>query len=159
MADSKTMVLKSIVYLLLGLLAIQVFIFLGCSSSRDGTPREVVIQLFGAMERNERATLPRILDLRSLMSEQEEDYALQRNTARKFYNPEAILDDLTDSGLTKIRWFSMQRVVGNAEINGDTAFVEVSFIDKEKSIQYYNKFGLHRRKGHWKIYSFKTISR
>ncbi len=153
------MILKNIAFLLLGLLAIQIFVSLGCSGFKDDPPRKVVIQLFGAMERNERAALPHILDLRSLMDEHKEDYALQRNTPRKFHSPEAILDDLTDSGLTKIRWFSMQRVVGNAEIEGDTAFVEVSFVDKVNSIQYYNKFGLHRRKGHWKIYSFRTISR
>lgn len=131
----------------------------GCSGGGGDTPRDVVIQFFGAMERNERAALPHLLDLRTLMEPGDEDYALQRRVPRKFYSPEEIMNDLTDSGTTKTRWFSMQRVVGNTEIKGDTAFVEVSFVDKEKGIQYYNKFGLHRQKGNWKIYSFKTVSR
>ncbi len=131
----------------------------GCSGGGGDTPREVVIQFFGAMERNERAALPHLLDLRALMEQSDEDYALQRRVPRKFFSPEEIMNDLTDSGTTKMRWFSMQRVIGNTEIKGDTAWVEVSFVDKAKGIQYYNKFGLHREKGNWKIYSFKTISR
>jgi hypothetical protein len=131
---------------------------MACSDGQSN-PKEVVIQLFGAMERNEKAAVAHLLDLPALMEIEGEDYALQRETPRKFYNPEDILNDLTDDGLTKSIWFSMQRVIGSTRIVGDTAFVEVSFIDKEKGIQYYNKFGLHKKEGTWKIYSFKTVSR
>lgn len=133
-------------------------LIMACSDGQSN-PKEVVIQLFGAMERNEKAAVAHLLDLPALMEIEGEDYALQRETPRKFYNPEDILNDLTDDGLTKSIWFSMQRVIGSTRIVGDTAFVEVSFIDKEKGIQYYNKFGLHKKEGTWKIYSFKTVSR
>ncbi len=98
-----------------------------------------------------------LLDLPALMNIKGQDYALQRPEPRVFYNPEDILDDLTEEGVTKTRWFSMQRVMGQSEIQGDTAFVEISFIDKQSNVQYYNKFGLHKVDGRWKIYSFKTI--
>jgi len=130
-----------------------------CSSGGGNGPKDVVISLFGAMERDEKAAVAHLLDLPALMEIEGEDYALQRKSPRKFYNPEDILDDLTGDGLTKSVWFSMQRVIGSTRIDGDSAFVEVSFIDKEKGIQYYNKFGLHKKEGIWKIYSFKTISR
>ncbi len=143
-----------------GWLFLGLIVFSGCANqSTPEDPREVVIQLFGAMERNERAALPNLLDLGKLMQSGSEDYALQTNIPRRFFNPEEILNDLTDSGLTKTRWFSMQRILGSSEVRGDSAWVEVSFINKEQGIQYYNKFGLHRLKGRWKIYSFKTISR
>ncbi len=148
----------TLVFLFLFLLAAAISVVSGCGGSADN-PRDVVIQLFGAMERNERAALPHLLDMRAMMEQGEEDYALQRKMPRKFYSPEQIMDDLTDSGLTKTRWFTMQRIVGNTEMRGDSAWVEVSFVDKDKGVQYYNKFGLHRKKGNWKIYSFKTISR
>lgn len=141
------------------LLGGTLWIAIGCDSRGSDSPRDVVIQLFGAMERNERAAIPHLLDLRTLMEPGIDDYALQTKVPRKFFSPEEMLDDLTDSGLTKTRWFSMQRVIGSAEVVGDTAWVEVSFVNKDKGIQYYNKFGLHRSKGYWKIYSFKTISR
>lgn len=129
----------------------------GCSGRGDGSPRDTVTQLFGAMENNDRATVAHLLDLPALMNIKGQDYALQRPEPRVFYNPEDILDDLTEEGVTKTRWFSMQRVMGQSEIHGDTAFVEISFIDKQSNVQYYNKFGLHKVDGRWKIYSFKTI--
>ena len=109
------------------------------------------------MERNDAAAVAHLIDLRCLMNINVEDYALQMPSPRVIHNPEDILKDMPDSGLTKTRWFSMQRVVGATEIIGDTAFVEVSFIDKSINLQYYNKFGLHKRDGIWRIYSFKTI--
>ena len=133
-------------------------ILFGCSSSSNGSPKQVVIKFFGAMERDDKAAIARMLDLPALMGKTGEDYALQTDNPRVFHNPEDVLNDLTGDGLTKTRWFSMQRVIGNTEIKGDTAFVEVSFIDKKANIQYYNKFGLHKKNGRWRIYSFKTIS-
>jgi len=110
------------------------------------------------MERNDRAAIVYLLDLPALMSITGVDYALQRDEPRVFRNPEKLLDDLTNDGLTKTKWFEMQRVIGKTEIKGDTAFVEVSFISKETNIQYYNKFGLHRKNEQWRIYSFRTIT-
>jgi hypothetical protein len=132
--------------------------FIGCAGAGGGSPKDVVIKLFGAMERNDRAGIVNLLDMAALMNITDHDYALQRKEPRVFHNPEALLDDLTGTGLTKTKWFNMQRVVGNTEIHGDTAYVEVSFISKKTNTQYYNKFGLHRQNGRWRIYSFKTIS-
>lgn len=129
-----------------------------CSNSEPRTPKETVIRLFGAMERNEKAAILNLVDVPALMEISGEDYALKSDNPRTFHNPEDILNDMTGDGLTKRRWFSMQRIIGRVEIIGDSAFVEVSFIDKEKSKQYYNKFGLHKKDNNWKIYSFRTIS-
>jgi hypothetical protein len=138
-------------------LLVSLILIAGCSSVNNDSPKDVVIKLFGAMERNDAAAIVHLIDLRSLMSISGEDYALQMPVPRVFHNPEDILRDMTDTGLTKTRWFSMQRVIGGTEIVGDTAFVEVSFIDKKINLQYYNKFGLHKRDGVWRIFSFKTI--
>lgn len=132
--------------------------FWACSGGGGDSPKDVVIKFFGAMERDDRAAVAHLIDLPAMMRIEGEDYALQTDSPRTFYNPEDVLNDLTGDGLTKTRWFSMQRVIGNTEIYGDTSFVEVSFIDKRVNKQYYNKFGLHRGKGRWKIYSFRTIS-
>ncbi|RKX21204.1 MAG: hypothetical protein DRP51_04640 [Candidatus Zixiibacteriota bacterium] len=147
--------------LLILLLLISNLLFLvlfSCSNSGSRNPKETVIRLFGAMERDEKAAILNLVDIPALMEISGEDYALQSDNPRTFHNPEDILNDLTGDGLTKRRWFSMQRVIGKMEIVGDTAFVEVSFIDKDKSKQYYNKFGLHRKDNNWKIYNFRTIS-
>jgi len=86
-----------------------------------------------------------------------EDYALGGGEARVWNNPQQILDDLTDAGLTKQRWFSFQRIVNDAEVFGETAAVEVTFVDKANSRGYRTKFGLHMVNDRWKIYSFKTV--
>ncbi|MCX6827440.1 MAG: hypothetical protein NTV06_09310 [candidate division Zixibacteria bacterium] len=129
-----------------------------CSKIGSDSPKAVVIKLFGAMEKNRTQDIPLLVDLPALMKIRDQDYALQTDKPRIFYAPEDILRDLTGDGLTKQRWFAMQRIVGNTDVAGDTAFVEVSFIDKSTNTQYYNKFGLRKLHGRWKIYSFKTIS-
>jgi hypothetical protein len=130
----------------------------GCAQKGAESPKDAVIKLFGAMERNDKAAIAHLLDIPALMSIRDEDYALSNDNPRVFHNPMDILDDLTGLGLTKTRWFSMQRVIGQTEMVRDTAFVEVSFINKNTNIQYYNKFGLHLANDLWKIYSFKTVS-
>lgn len=130
----------------------------GCSDDTGADPKSSVIQLFGAMERDDKPALTRVLDLPELMRNINEDYALQTDNPRVFTNPQDLLDDLTENGKTKKRWFSYQRIVNAAKIDGETATVEVTFVDKENSQGYRTKFGLHIKHGKWKIYSFKTIT-
>jgi hypothetical protein len=143
----------------IALLSVLMFLGFSCGETVD-SPKEVVVKMFGAMDRDDIAALNDVLDIPALMETGTQDYSLQADTARVFHNPEDLLNDLTGDGKTKQRWFSYQRVMGNTEIKDDTAFVEISFIDKAKSTQYYNKFGLHKDKsGRWMIYSFRTVSR
>ena len=129
----------------------------GCGGSSAPTdPRETVIAFFGAMEKNDEAALAHLLDLAELMKSKDKDYALQSDEPRVFTSPVDILKDLTGEGLTKRRWFSLQRIVNRAEINGESATVEVSFIDQQSSTQYLTKFGLHIVNDRWQIYTFKA---
>lgn len=151
----KTRINPVIVSLILA--ALSVGFLSGCTSSNSSDPRQVVIQFFGAMEKNDQATLAHLLDLASLMRNTSEDYAVQTDSPRVFTNPQDILNDLTNDGLTKTRWFSLQRVVANSQLYGETAIVEVTFVDKQASRGYRTHFGLHKLNGQWKIYSFKTF--
>lgn len=132
------------------------WLFFGCSMPTLSDPKGVVISMFGAMEKNDKAALAHLLDLAELMKTYNEDYALQMDSPRVFTSPQQILDDLTHEGLTKTRWFSMQRIINKAKVMGETATVEVTFNDKQKSKAYLTKFGLHKVNGKWKIYSFRT---
>lgn len=126
-------------------------------SLEQDDPRKVVIAMFGAMEKNDKASLARLLDLVELMKAGSSDYSLGGGEPRVWTNPEQILNDLTGEGLTKSRWFSFQRIVNDASISGETAAVEVTFVDKDQSKGYRTKFGVHLVNEKWKIYSFKTI--
>lgn len=131
---------------------------LGCRASGPDDPRETVIALFGAMEKNDQATIARLLDLPALMRNTAEDYAVTTDQPRVFHSPQEILDDLTGDGLTKQRWFSLQRIINNAFVEGDAATVEVTFVDKEHSKGYRTNFGVHKFNGKWRIFSFKTFA-
>lgn len=129
----------------------------GCADDVDADPRRVVMAFFGAMEKNDEARIARLLDLATLMKNVDEDYAVTMDKPRVFTNPRDILLDLTGDGLTKKRWFSYQRIINNAEVMGEHATVEVTFVDKEASRGYMTKFGLHKMNEKWRIYSFKTF--
>ena len=130
----------------------------GCGGGSLGDPKKTVISFFGAMEKDDKAALAHLLDLSALMKNVSEDYAFHSDdSARVFTSPQQILDDLTGDGFTKTRWFSYQRIINKAEVMGETATVEVTFVDKDQSQGYRTKFGLHVQNGKWKIYSFKAI--
>ena len=133
-----------------------IFALGACSGPDTSDPREVVIAFFGAMEKDDKAALARLLDIARLMENSEQDYALQKEDNRVFTNPEELLDDLTGDGETKQTWFKYQRIVNQAKISGQTATVEVTFVDKEASQGYRLMFGLERTEGRWRIYSFQT---
>jgi hypothetical protein len=139
-----------------GLLIIAALLLAACGGDSQSDPRKVVMAMFGAMEKNDQATLARLLDLAELMKNTDTDYSMQTDEPRVFTNPKAVLDDLTNEGKTKARWFAHQRIVNQAEIMGDHATVEVTFVDKGASKGYITKFGLHKVNDKWRIYSFKT---
>jgi hypothetical protein len=141
---------------LFALVLIGILAYAGCSSkpNDEQDPRKVVINLFGAMAENDSTAITHYIDFERMMKPQSTDYALSGDSARTFTFPTEIVDDLVDGGLTKQRWFSMQRIVNSADNYGDSATVEVSFINPTTSTQYLTKFGLRKINDVWKIYSF-----
>jgi len=142
----------------LALAAAIIAILAGCSPGPkgDADPRKAVLSMFRAIENEDRAQLAHCLDFESLLKSTGVDYALKTDSPRVFSNPEEILNDLLKGGLTNQRWLAMQRIVDKSTQSGDSALVDVSFVDKTKSIQYLNKFGLRKVNGVWKIYSFSV---
>lgn len=136
--------------------ALSSIILINCSGSSPNDPKETVISFFGAMEKNDEAALAHLLDLAELMKNSKTDYAFQDDEPRVFTSPVQIIEDLTGEGITKKRWFELQRIVNRAEVVGQSATVEVTFIDKKTSTSYMTKFGLHIVNEKWKIYSFRA---
>ena len=151
------MMKKSLLPAMAGLMLLTLAAASGCSDIDMNDPRQVVIAMFGAMEKNDQAALAHILDLPELMRTSGDDYAFQTDKPRTFHDPQEILEDLTNDGKTKEVWFSLQRIVNTAQIMGETATVEVTFVDKDASRGYRTAFGLHKRHGKWKIFSFQTM--
>jgi len=129
----------------------------GCGSgpNTDSDPQKVVVKMFRAIENNDRNSLAHYLDFPELMKGTDMDYALS-DTVRTFHNPEDILDDLLEGGYTHSRWTDLKKVINKSWQTGDSALVEVSFMDTEKGKTYYTKFGLRRINDVWKVYSFNV---
>jgi hypothetical protein len=127
-----------------------------CSQTQTDDPKQVVIAMFGAMEKDDKAALIRLLDIPELMKDTGDDYATQ-GKPRVWTSPEQILDDLTGEGQTKTVWFKHQRIINTVKVQGESATVEVTFMNKETSRAYMTKFGVHKKHGKWMIYSFKTF--
>jgi hypothetical protein len=140
-------------------ICVMTILFIGCSSTSTGGPKETVIAFFGAMEKDDRAAIANMLDLGEMMKKSVEDYALSGGEPRVFTTPEDILNDLTGEGETKKRWFALQRIVASASMTEDVANVEVTFVDKVGSKGYRTEFGLHKVHGRWKIFSFANVAK
>lgn len=140
-----------------GCLLVGLGLLASCSGTDMSDPKTVVIAMFGAMEKDDKASLTHLLDIAALMRNTQEDYAIQQEYGRVFTNPEEVLDDLTGDGATKKVWFAHQRIISKVEIMGETATVEVTFVTADASRGYRTTFGLHLKHGEWRIFSFKTL--
>lgn len=65
-----------------------------------------------------------------------------------------ILLELTGGNVKRL-WLSKQVIVGRTERRGDTAGVEVSFVDPESDRQYLTRFGLVKKWKTWRIFRFR----
>ncbi len=70
--------------------------------------------------------------------------------------PGRLVTSLTGDGKLRDRWLKTQIVIGDTEEFGDSATVEVSFIDRTTRVQFYNKMALVFNGNTWMIVSFKT---
>lgn len=69
-----------------------------------------------------------------------------------------LLSQMTGDGGLRHRWLDDNQIVlGRSEIRGDTALVEVSFLDRVTRVQYYNKMELVYRQDRWILTRFRTL--
>lgn len=66
-----------------------------------------------------------------------------------------VLQELTGGNVKRL-WLTKQVIVGRTEQRGDTASVEVSFVDPETNKQYFTRFELVRKGKTWQIFSFRA---
>jgi len=134
---------------------LTLFIFLSCSSGNQ--PKNTVMSFFGAMRSADTLGIESTVDLERILAERKNELLQAGKTAQAdSLNKEKLIEELTVGNLNQL-WLKNQIVVGKTEKKGDTALVEISFIDPNTGTQYYNKMALYRIDEGWKIFAFKVL--
>ncbi|HKZ22144.1 MAG TPA: hypothetical protein VJ165_02965 [candidate division Zixibacteria bacterium] len=136
-------------------LILAVLLILSCSSGNQ--PKNTVMIFFGAMRSSDTLGIVNTVDLEKILAERKNELLSAGKTAQAdSLNREKLIEELTVGNLNQL-WLKNQIVVGKTEKKGDTALVEISFIDPNSGTQYYNKMALYRKDKDWKIFAFKVL--
>lgn len=135
------------------------FFWVSLSCSSGPTPKNIVMDFLEKdMANSDTAEILGKLDLESVVKERKEDFLAAGDSIRtQNYTADSLIRDLTLGGELNQRWLAHQIILSRVIEKGDSAEVEVSFIDATHDVQYYNRMGLRKADGAWKIYSFKTL--
>jgi len=124
-----------------------------CSNKPD--PRENVKKLIAAVDQSDTTALKESLDLNWIVNQGLKVVSEKDSLASFLKKRQELLDDLTGNGATRISWNNSLVVIGKSEVIGDSATVEVTYIDKTNGIKDYTRMGLYFRDGKWKVYDLK----
>ncbi len=140
------------IFLVLSLMSILP-IFFYCSTGPS--PRVVVMDFVEAVNKADTASIEKYLDLDGFSQQKisELPEAERQRIPPKF--KENLKADFLGNGLTRLMWQNKMIVVNKENILGDSAIVEVTFIDKETGITVYSNAKLHKINKRWLIYYIK----
>jgi hypothetical protein len=124
-----------------------------CSNKPD--PREDVKKLIAAVDQSDTTALKESLDLNWIVSQRLKGNTEKDSLASFLKKRQELLDDLTGNGATRVSWNNSLMVIGKSEVIGDSATVEVTYIDKTNGIKDYTSMGLYFKEGKWKVYDLK----
>ena len=132
-------------------------VLLSCSGTPE--PRQTVMDFLGSLREDTTSIgyLDQLLDFDELLDEN--SIYTYDSTLSKSENKLEFATLLLKGGKVRERWIRNQIVVGAVQVSGDTAIIEVSFIDREARPvkQYFNKMGAHRIDDKWKIFAFRLF--
>jgi hypothetical protein len=146
--------LKKILVLITALSAAALLIV--CSSGQP-QPGSVVLHFVNALQGSQPIELNKYLLINQLVQEDVKEVYIYNDSLSISQNIRQFSDLFEPGGKLRKFWTSKQIVIGNSEISGDTALVEVSFIDRQTRTQFLNKWGLLKTDEGWRIFAFKMI--
>jgi hypothetical protein len=138
------------------LFVLCIFLLLFASyCSKNPSPRVVVMDFIEAVNKADTASLGLYLDLDKFTEEKLSELPDSQKMAVFASVKEQLWQNFLGSGATRLRWQNKMIVVNKEEIEGDQAFVEVTFVDQNTGITEYTKTKLYRKDDRWWIYSIK----
>lgn len=129
-----------------------------CSGNDRPAPKETVLSLFGAMRSSDTTGIESLVNLESAYASVIKELPPPADSQLVGDPPRRMLAEMTGEGSLRRRWLEdYQIVIGRTDEQGDTAYVEVSFLDRITRVQYYNKMQLIFQDGRWQITRFRTM--
>ena len=121
-----------------------------------GDPRGAVIKFLSAVSSADTLTILRGITVKAPYTILPDTGLADAGTRADTVMVARLIQELSIGGELHKRWQTHRMVVGDAEVRGDSALVEVTRMDQSRSVRVYNKFGLVANNGYWQIYSFMT---
>ena len=124
---------------------------------KEPEARNTVLNFVRELYSDRDIDLEKYLDLNELVFENDSNVYIYDSTASVSENINRLSELFGREGKIRQLWTSKQVVIGKAEVLRDTAYVEVTFMDKNKGLYMYNRMGLRKIDGGWVIFAFRLL--
>jgi hypothetical protein len=131
--------------------------FTSCEQKPSDQARAKVLDFVKALGSDGSIDLDQYLSINDLVRENAENVYIYNDSLSISKNIENYRALFEPNGKVRRIWTQRQIVVGGGEVKGDTALVEISFIDKETGLWSHNKMGLKLTDEGWRIFAFKLL--
>jgi hypothetical protein len=134
------------------LLFLIIIFFFTSHCSKTPSPRVVVMDFIEAVNKADTASIDKYLDLDRFTKEKIKDLSEAERQEIFPKVKEQLRDNLLGSGGTRLKWQNKMIVVNKENIQGDSALVEVTFVDQKTGISEYTEAKLYKKDKTWWIY-------
>lgn len=127
-------------------------LLISCASK--SSPRTITMDFVGSVIEDDSVAIEKYLDLDMMVDRRMEEMPPQDSTQTHQYFRNKIMENLTDSGGTRIFWMNNRVVVNDEVIKGDTAQVELTLLDQKKGNIYYLTVYLYKTRQGWRVFKY-----
>ncbi len=136
-------------YLIIAMTAVSILAACGPKE----TPRKAAFDFIYAVLDGDSLAIEHHLDLDAMVTRRMTEF-----TPADTLTPEVLrrilIGNLTGDGGTRLLWKNQQIIVNQEFVNGDSAQVEMTFIDQTTGKTEYSMIYLYRTQGRWRVYFY-----
>jgi len=143
------MSLRWLAYLIL---AWAIFLIVGCGGQPG--PRKVAMEFIEAVYASDSTAILKYVDFEQVARERMGHLPEEEQLKNLDQMKQQLYRSLLMNGPVRAKWNSYRIVVANETVQGDSAWVDVTFMRKETGATRYTKMVLRRKEGSWKIASY-----
>jgi hypothetical protein len=139
-------------YLFLFLMSIWLIVF---ACSRSPSPRVVVMDFIEAVNKADTASIEKYMDWNRFAQEKLKDLP---EADKQQFTPqykEQLVSSFLGNGFTRLDWQNKMIVVNDEKVVGDSALVEVTFVDQKTGLTDYTNARLYKKDKKWLMYYIK----